>query len=136
MSVDLPVTGVRLGESIMRGRGPARAALILTCMPLLLLESTARADGIDVTISNDGTQNLVVTVYDMNSLPKRAVLTNARINGFSSLSISLVTDASGKGRLSWTATSTDPTFPKCGHSDQTVDNAGSVSVRADSSCSA
>jgi hypothetical protein len=119
----------------MRGRGRMNAALILTCMPLLLFESAARADGIDVTISNDGTENLVVTVYDMNSSPKRAVLTNARINGFSSLSISLVTDASGKARLSWTATSTDPTFPKCGHSDETVGNAGSVSVRADSSCS-
>jgi hypothetical protein len=128
--------GIRLGGLKMRGRGPAWAALILTCLPLLILESTARADGIDVTISNDGTENLVVTIYDMNSSPKRAVLTNARINGFSSLSISLITDARGKGRLSWTATSTDPTFPRCGHSDVTVDNAGSVSVHADSSCSA
>jgi hypothetical protein len=121
---------------MMRGRGPIKAALILTCMPLLFIASAARADGIDVTISNDGTENLVVTVYDMNSLPRRAVLTNARINGFSSLSISLITDASGKGRLSWTATSTDPTFPKCGHSDETVGIAGSISVHVDSSCGA
>jgi hypothetical protein len=120
----------------MRGRGPMRAALILSCMPLLFFESTARADGIEVTISNDGTENLVVTIYDMSVSPKRAVLTNARMNGFSSLSISLITDASGKGRLSWTATGTDPKFPRCGHSDVTVDNAGSVSVHADSSCTA
>jgi hypothetical protein len=120
----------------MRGSGPARAALILTCMYLPLFVSTARADGIEVTISNNGTENLVVTIYDMSVSPKRAVLTNARINGFSSLSISLITDASGKGRLSWTATSTDPTFPRCGHSDETVGDAGSVSVHADSSCTA
>jgi hypothetical protein len=118
----------------MRGLAPMNAALILTCMSPFLFESAAWADGIDVNLSNDGTQDIFVTVYDMNTHPKRLVLANARIGGFTSVSISLIADASGKGRLSWTATNTDPVFRKCGQSDASVSSADSVSVHADSSC--
>jgi hypothetical protein len=120
----------------MRGRGPIKAALILTCMPLLFFQSAAWAEGVDVNISNDGTEDIVITVYDMNAHPERVVLANARINGFSSLPISLIADADGKGRLSWKATNTDPVFRRCGHSTEAVGNAASVSVHVDSSCGA
>jgi hypothetical protein len=120
----------------MRGRGLIKAALILTCMPLFFFKNAARADGVDVNISNDGTEDIVITVYDMNAQPERVVLANARINGFSSLPISLLADASGKGNLSWTATNTDPVFRKCGHSKEAVSNAASISVHVDSSCGA
>lgn len=120
----------------MRGGGPMNAALILTCMPLLFFERAAWADGVDVNLSNDGTQDIVVTVYDMNAHPRRLVLANARINSFASVPISLIADAKGKGRLSWTATSADPAFRRCGHSNAAVNNADSVKVHADSSCKA
>ena|SRR5579863_2723073 len=120
----------------MRGRGPMKAALILTCMPLLFFQSAAWAEGVDVNISNDGTEDIVITIYDMNAHPERVVLANARINGFSSLSVSLIADASGRGSLSWTATNTDPVFPRCGHSKEAVSNAASVNVHVDSSCGA
>jgi hypothetical protein len=121
----------------MHSRSPMKAALILTCMPLLFFfVNTARAQAVDVNISNDGTEDVVVTIYDMNVNPRRVVLANARINGFSSVSISLIADASGKGRLSWTATNTDPVFPKCGNSQEAVGNADLVNVHADSSCRA
>ncbi len=118
----------------MRGPGSTNAALILACMPLLCLVNAARAEGVDVKISNDGTDDLVVTVYDMNVNPNRVVLADARINGFSSLPISLVPDADGKGRLSWTATNSDPVFPRCGRSKQAVSDAASVTVHVDSRC--
>ena len=120
-------------------RSPMKAVLILSCLPLLLVLSAGTAlgdDGIDVKITNDGTEDIVVTVYDMNTSPKRVVLANARINGFTSVPISLVGDASGMAKLSWTATSLDPAFPKCGHANSVVSSAGSVNVHADSSCSA
>ena len=113
-----------------------RAALIASCLPLLFAGSARGGEGVEVKIINDGTDDIVVTVYDMNTSPERVVLINARINGFTSVPISLVGDATGKAHLSWTATSADPAFPRCGHANTMVINAASVSVHADSSCSA
>jgi hypothetical protein len=111
-------------------------ALLLLALPLLLVGSAAGGEGIKVKITNDGTQDIVVTVYDMNAEPKRILLQNARINGFTSVPVSAIGDAAGRANLSWTATSTDAASPKCGHADTvTLGNDGSVSVHADSSCS-
>jgi hypothetical protein len=115
-------------------RSNVNAALILSCLPVLLSATAQAGDGVDVKITNDGTQDIMVTVYDMSSKPRRAVLTNARINGFTSVPISLTADASGKANLAWTATSIDPDFPKCGHAKIVVANSASVHVHADSSC--
>jgi hypothetical protein len=116
-------------------RSRAKALLFLGCLPLVWA-GAASAEGVDVKITNDGTQDIVVTVYDMSTSPQRVILTNARINGFTSVPISLIADSTGRANLSWTATSTDPTFPKCGHADTVVSNDGSVNVHADSSCGA
>lgn len=117
-------------------RGIFNAALVLSCVPLLAAQS-ARADGVQVKISNDGTEDILVTVYDMNTRPKSVVVQNARINGFSSLPISASIDASGLANLSWTATSVDPTSRKCGHdSTSGLSNDAAVHVHADSSCEA
>jgi hypothetical protein len=45
-------------------------ALLLWALPLLLVGSAAGGEGIQVKITNDGTQDIVVTVYDMNAEPK------------------------------------------------------------------
>jgi hypothetical protein len=111
------------------------AVVFLACLPLLLAGTALGGEGVEVKITNDGTDDIVVTVYDMNISPGRVVLTNAHINGFTSVPVTLIADASGKANLAWTATSTDPTFPKCGHANTVVGNDASVSVRADSSCS-
>ena len=92
--------------------------------------------GVDVKITNDGTEAIVVTVYDMSASPARIVLANARINSFSSVPVSVVADANGRAHLRWTASTIDPTFPKCGQARTTVGNAGSVEVHADSICRA
>lgn len=106
---------------------------ILASLPLVL-SGTALAEEVSVKITNDGTEDILVTVYDRSTNPARTVLANARISGFASVPISVAGDASGKANLSWTATSADPVSPKCGHADAVVSNAGSVSVHADSSC--
>ena len=115
-------------------RSSMKAALILSALPLLLA-GTALAQGVEVKITNDGTEDILVTVYDRTTSPERIVL-NARINGFTSVPLELVGDATGRANLSWTATSADPVSPKCGHADTVVSNAASVNVHADSSCSA
>jgi hypothetical protein len=111
------------------------ALLVLSSLPLFLA-GTARGEGVEVKITNDGTQDIVVTVYDRNANPQRVVLANARINGFTSVPVSLVGDSTGRANLSWTATSTDAVFPKCGHADTVAGNTASVRVQADSNCGA
>ena len=77
-----------------------------------------------------------VTVYDMNANPRAILLQNARINGFTSVPVSAIADATGHANLSWTATSTDGTSAKCGHDDTSgLRNDSAVNVHADSSCS-
>jgi hypothetical protein len=116
-------------------RGNLKAALVFAALPLV--GAAFGGEGVQVRITNDGTQDVVVTVYDMNAQPQRILLQNARINGFTSVPVSAIGDATGRANLSWTATSTDATSPKCGHDNTVgVGNDAAVSVHADSTCSA
>ena len=116
-------------------RGIFKAAWILA-LPLLMIGTALSGEGVQVKITNDGTQDIVVTVYDMNATPQRILLQNARINGFTSVPVSAIADATGRANLSWTATSTDAKSRKCGHDDTLgLSDDAAVSVHADSSCS-
>ncbi len=112
-----------------------KAALLMLGLPLLSAGPALAGEGVQVKITNDGTQDVVVTVYDMNVQPRRIVLQNAHINGFTSVPISAIGDETGRANLYWTATSTDGTSTKCG-SDNTLGlgNDSAVNVHADSSC--
>jgi hypothetical protein len=46
--------------------------------------------GVDVKIVNDCTEDVVVTVYDMSTEPRSVVLAHERINGFTTVPLSLV----------------------------------------------
>jgi hypothetical protein len=117
-------------------RTATRLAFVLSLLPLSLVGGAALGDGVEVKITNDGTEDIVVTVYDMSVNPYRVVLAAERINGFTTVPISVGADATGKAKLSWTATSTDGNSRKCGHEeDLGVGDAASVNVHADSSCS-
>jgi hypothetical protein len=118
-------------------RSAIKAALLLLCLPLMLAGTALGGEGIQVRITNDGTADIVVTVYDMSVEPKRIVLQNARINGFTSVPISAIGDAAGKANLSWTATTADTASRKCGHGDTLgLGNDSAVNVLAESNCSA
>ena len=112
------------------------AAIILGSIPLFFAAMAIGGEGVQVKITNNGTEDIVVTVYDMNTRPERVVLENARINGFTSVPISVIGDSTGRANISWTATSIDRNSPECGHDDQVaVGDSSSLSVHADSSCS-
>jgi hypothetical protein len=113
-----------------------KAMLILAAAPLLFAGTAIRGEGVVVTITNDGAEDIMVTVYDKSTNPQRLILNNARMNGFTSVPLSLVGDGSGKANLSWTAISAESLSPKCGHADTVVSNAASVNVHVDSSCTA
>jgi hypothetical protein len=115
--------------------GRIKTALILA-LPLLMIGTALSGEGLQVKITNGGTQDIVVTVYDMNAQPRAILLQNARINGFTSVPVSAIADATGHANLSWTTTSTDGTSAKCGHDDTSgLRNDSAVNVHADSSCS-
>ncbi len=105
--------------------------------PGLLWPGAAFADdGVQAKITNDGTDDIRVTVYDASTVPRRVILSNQRINGFTSVLVSVPGDTSAKAHLSWTAATIDKAFQQCGHGDSVVGDSDSVKVHADSDCSA
>lgn len=109
----------------------------LSCAPLLLVGGFAVGglNGVDVRITNDGTQDIVVTVYDTTTKPRQVVLSNERINGFTTIPVSLVPDEGGRANLSWTAVTVDSNDRRCDHETQSgLLDASSVHAHADSDC--
>jgi hypothetical protein len=92
-------------------------------------------NGVNVTITNDGTEDVVVTVYDTSTQPNSVVLSHERINGFTRIPVSLSPDGSGRGNLSWTAVTADGIGRKCGHATtRGLTDSASVHVHADGEC--
>ncbi len=92
-------------------------------------------DGVPLKITNDGTTDIVVTVYDLNASPQRVVVASQRINGFSTVAISVTAGADGMGNVSWTATTVDTDSRLCGRANrQSLTNDTEVSVHADMPC--
>jgi hypothetical protein len=115
--------------------GYLRRALAFCAVPLLLFAVPALADGIALNISNDGIEDIFVTVYDMNTQPITAVLQHERINGFTTAPIFASVDATGRANLSWTAISVDDSARLCGHgAKRGLEGGALVSVHADSVC--
>jgi hypothetical protein len=108
---------------------------MLAVVPLILLGFAAWGDnGIDVKITNDGTEDIVVTVYDTSTEPHAMVLTQ-RLNGFTTVPLSLVADPAGRANLSWSAVSVDPRSRRCGHAIMSgLPDSSSVAVHADTEC--
>jgi hypothetical protein len=107
-------------------------------MLFALGSSVALGDGsVPITILNDNPDTILVTVYDMNSKPRMALLQGREINGFASISVTVTAGRHGHGHLSWTARSADSFVGKCGAKDRprlTSDTV--VHVYAKSDCAA
>jgi hypothetical protein len=103
---------------------------------LILLSASAFAgDGLSITINNNTTDNLLVTVYDLNASPVARVLSDQTINGFASFTVTITADDSGAGHLSWTATTAGRDMRRCGRRDKPNLNDGdTVNVYTDSDC--
>ena len=109
----------------------------MTLIPLILFMGSTAAfgDGVTITINNNTTKDLLVTVYDLNTNPVQRVVANAIINGFASVPLTIAADGSGEGHLSWTATSGDRNMRTCGHHDRPhLNDSDTVHVYANSEC--
>ena len=111
---------------------------LLGVVPLLLIGANALGgDGVEVNITNDGTEDIVVTVYDLNVGPNAVILSHARINGFTTVPVTVAPGESGMANLSWRAVSADSADRKCGRADRvSVADSSSLSVHVDSACPA
>jgi hypothetical protein len=110
----------------------------LTALLATLLAGTSAiaGDGVEVNITNDSTDDIVVTVYDMTIGPNAVVLAHARINGFTTVPVSVAPDGAGRANLAWTAVTADSDGRKCGHAeDLGLRDESSLTVHADASCS-
>jgi hypothetical protein len=87
-------------------------ALLLVCSGQLLADG-----GLSLTLQNDSSDNLLVSVYDQNTQPPSAVLANREIYGNASLSITLTAGNGGHGHLSWTAVTVSTDARRCGHGE-------------------
>jgi hypothetical protein len=113
-----------------------RIILVLGCLSLSFgLTAALAADGLMVTINNDSTDNLFITVYDRSSSPPQRVLSHTALYGNASIAVSIAADRSGHGQLSWTAMTIDHDMRKCGHNKKSHLNDGdTVNVHADGAC--
>jgi hypothetical protein len=99
--------------------------------------SSARGgdDVLTITIDNNSSDNLLVTVYDQNTTPPQRVLSTTEIYGSASISVSISPDASGMGHLSWNAMTMDHDMRRCGHNDKpNLSDGDTVNVHADNDC--
>jgi hypothetical protein len=104
---------------------------------LLSLGSAAvfGGDNLMITINNDSSDGLLVTVYDRTTNPPQLVLSRSAIYGNASISVSISADSSGQGHLSWTAMTVDHDMRMCGDNDKSNLNDGdTVNVHADNDC--
>lgn len=103
---------------------------------LLLSASFSIALGATITVSinNEGTRDVFVTVQDMNTEPPETILNNRRINEHEKLDqLSITADGNSHGHLKWSATSTDHSH--CGSGDKDdLGNLDILSVSASSGC--
>jgi hypothetical protein len=104
---------------------------------LLALASDAAfaQDAFMITLRNDTTDNLLVTVYDQSTSQSQLVISRRPLYGNASISVLVGEDGSGKGHLYWSAMSLDSDMRMCGHHDNPNLNDGdTVNVYADGDC--
>jgi hypothetical protein len=92
-------------------------------------------DAFTITVRNDTTDNLLVTVYDASAAPPQQVLSRRPLYGNASIAVIVGEDSSGRGHLYWSAMSLDSDMRMCGHNDNpNLQDGDTVKVYADSDC--
>ena len=112
-----------------------RLAITLAYSLIGFTDPALSQGGLSVTINNDTSDAIYVTAYDRNANPPQVVLSNRAIYGSASLTVMITADASGRGHLTWTATTIDRDMHMCGRNDKPNLNDGdTVNVHADTDC--
>jgi len=112
-----------------------RIALVALLPALWLSSSALGGDSLPITITNDNSDAVLVTVYDLNVQPRAPILVGVKIAGFASIPLSITPGPDGYGHLSWNATSADTFSRQCGHRDRAqIASDAVIHVYAKSEC--
>ena len=113
-----------------------RAYRFAAFLALSLSAPFAFGDGdLMITIVNDSSDNVLVTIYDRSTAPARQVLAGRPIYGNASFTVSISADAGGQGHLSWSAMSIDRDMRRCAANElSNLHDGDSVNVYADNDC--
>jgi len=109
-------------------------ALIVGAAPLLIGGSDAFGqEGISLHVTNDGTVDIYVSVYDTTA--HAPIIEHQRLNGFDSLPILASADDTGRANITWTTITVDNSDRYCGRGTRkNLKNDATVRVHADSNC--
>ncbi|HEY0803016.1 MAG TPA: hypothetical protein VGD54_19430 [Steroidobacteraceae bacterium] len=114
----------------------SKAGIILGISLALLASGSASAgDTVQLRLYNDGSDSIVVTVWDLNARSAGPAVISERIDGFAWIPVLVNAGADGNGHIVWTARNDDEAFLRCGRRD--MDGLGedeSVRIIVDSSC--
>jgi hypothetical protein len=109
--------------------------LLAYAASMLAGASAFAGSGLTVSIHNDSSDTILVTVYDLNANGQQRVLSNEVISGNASVAVPIGTDDQGRGHVSWRARTSDDNMRMCGGGDAGgLKDGDSISVQADSSC--
>jgi hypothetical protein len=112
-----------------------RRVVILALSLMDLAANAAIADTMTIKLLNDGPDELVATVYDMNAQSPEAATSNQRISGFSWVPVLVTAGPTGHAHVKWIARNADPVSPRCGHRERRgLANDATVRVFANSQC--
>ncbi|MDB6086508.1 MAG: hypothetical protein JWN43_4389 [Gammaproteobacteria bacterium] len=116
-------------------RNANKITLFGLSLMLLLGDSALGDDMVTIRIYNDGSDSIVVTVFDLNASPPGTALASQRINGFAWVPLSVEAGADGNGHVKWMARSGDEDFQRCGRGNvRALGDDASVRVSANSGC--
>jgi hypothetical protein len=109
--------------------------LIAYIFSLVAVALAFAGSGLTITLTNNTTDTLLVSVYDLNANPPQRVLSSEVINGNASVAVTIAADDQGHGHVSWRARTSDSDMRMCGGDDAANLNDGdSVSAHADTEC--
>jgi hypothetical protein len=116
--------------------GFSRSRLAFACVAFLFGSPAVLGDGgLMITLLNDSSDSLLVTVYDKGIQPPQPLISDREIYGNASMTVSISAGRQGRGHLSWTAVTADRNMRKCGQGDNLHLNDGdTVTVHADGDC--
>jgi hypothetical protein len=106
--------------------------------PALMLSGITTAFGQDLLnlrLYNDTSDQVVVTVYDMNATPPGPVLVRQIIEGFAWFPVLVTPSIAGHAHVKWTAETAGGSFHRCGHQEKRrLQDDAIVHIFTDSRC--
>ena len=109
--------------------------LLAVAASMLAGAAAFAGSGMTVTISNDSSDTILVSVYDLNASGSQRVLSNEVINGNGSVAVPIAADDQGRGHVSWRARTSDDDMRMCGSGDSgSLNDGDTVTVHADTQC--